>query len=252
MTKAYKQTSSFLTKLADANREKRAIAPKAEPANALRSVFGMNTHDQQQGDDIEELLLEHAAPAETQPAQFRHDIEQLKTITAEIRSIQKQSALLIGERIGKAREILKKYRHGATTFTQWLSNTFSSRRTAYNCLAYYELYCALPGEKLKKQMQTMSHKAVYILASRTGSWEKKIDIVEKFSHLKQEEILPIIRKAFPLAKMEKRAPQVRLITETTSSLCAMLKRKVSLTHLERRQLLQLRTLIDRACAKNFT
>ena len=52
----------------------------------------------------------------------------------------------------------------------------------------------------------MSHKAVYILASRTGSWEKKIDIVEKFFSPQEEEIIPIIQKAFPLTKTAKKTP----------------------------------------------
>lgn len=245
MSKTYQQASSFLARLSDTDKKKQAVEPKPEPNNALRSMFGMHALDVHEAVEIEEILLENATSSETQPAQFKRDIEHLKTLTAEIRSIQKQSALLIGERVFTAREILKKYRNGATTFTEWLSATFSSRRTAYNCLGYYELYCALPGEKLKKQLQAMSHKAVYILASRTGSWEKKIDIVERFSHLKQEEIIPIIQKAFPLEKGGRRPPSRLPIAETAASLCAMLEKKSSLTSSERKYLLELRSVLKR-------
>lgn len=245
MSKTYKQASSFLSRLTDSDKKKENIEPKSTPANALRSMFGMQTLDIQETSEIEEILLDNATAAETHPAQFRRDVEQLKTLTAEIRSIQKQSALLIGERVFTAREILKKYQNGATTFTQWLCSTFSSRRTAYNCLAYYELYCALPGEKLKNRLQAMSHKAVYILASRAGPWEKKIDIVERFAHLKQAEIIPIIHKAFPLEKGGKRAPARPPIAETAASLCAMLKKKTALSALERRQLSALKTCLNR-------
>ncbi len=242
MTKAYKQASSFLSKLAD--NQKQAMETKSEPANALRSMFGIQTLDPKESSEIEEILLENATASETQPAQFRQDIEELKAITAEIRSIQKQSALLLGERVYKAREILKKYRNGSTTFTQWVTSTFSSRRTAYNCLSYYELYCALPGEKLKSQLQKMSHKAVYILASRTGSWEKKIHIVEKFFHLQQEEIIPLIRKTFPLEKITKRPQRAPRIDQPVLALTAILKKKGSLNASERKQLVALRALIN--------
>lgn len=246
MSKTYQQASSFLSRLTEDGKQKQNVSPKTEPNNALRSMLGMHTIDIHEADEIEDILLENATSSETQAVQFKRDVEQLKTLTSEIRSIQKQSALLIGERVHMAREILKKYRNGSTTFTEWLTSTFSSRRTAYNCLAYYELYCALPGEKLKNQLQAMSHKAVYILASRTGSWEKKIDIVERFSHLKQQEILPIIQKAFPLEKAMKRSASRTPLAQTTASLCSMLSKKPVLNASERRHLSELRSLLNKA------
>ncbi len=243
MSKTYQKASSFLSKLSKENTTSQIIETKTEPANALRSMFGIQTLDFKESEEIEEILIENATAGETQPAQFKQDIAQLKALTAEIRSIQKQSALLLGERVFKAREILKKYRNGTTTFTQWISTTFSSRRTAYNCLSYYELYCALPEEKLKTKLQAMSHKAVYILATRTGSWEKKITIVDKFSHLKQDEIIPIIRKTFPMLATEKRLPQAPRILETVAALVTMLKKKNTLNPVEKKQLFALRSLI---------
>ncbi len=43
-------------------------------------MFGLNTGDPGQGNEVEELLLEYAAPAETKPPQFRHDIQQLTSV----------------------------------------------------------------------------------------------------------------------------------------------------------------------------
>lgn len=205
MPKENKQASSFLAKF------KRQIedSPKGvsnkvpEPPNAFRSVFAIQNLDLLQEGELEDLL-KTTASEQKKPLDIKRDFDVLKNITAEIRSIQKQSAMLLGERIVKARELLKSYGDGTSTFTKWLNATFSSRRTAYNCIAYYEFYMALPNDLLRERLKLMSHKAVYMLASRTGDIQNKFQIVEECYDLKQDEIIPIIQRRLPLPDSEKR------------------------------------------------
>lgn len=131
------------------------------------------------------------------------DLHSLLSITAEVKAINNQAAILHGERIKKAQEILKPYRDGA--FTAWLVTTYGNRQTPYNFLQYYELYMALP-QMLHPKLDEMPKQAVYTLASRAGSLEKKEEIVRGYEGEPKQELLSRIRNAFPLAKDDKRAP----------------------------------------------
>ena len=56
----------------------------------------------------------------------------------------------------------------------WLNITFKHRSTAYNVLAYYELYKTLPNTELQKKLKEMPHKAAYVLASERVKSEQKV------------------------------------------------------------------------------
>lgn len=208
MSRENKEASSFLAKFKKQIEEPQKSTNNAlttlEPPNAFRSVFAIQELDHAESEELK-LLLESTAPEDKDAPSLQRDFDLLKSLTAEIKSIQKQSVLLLGERIIKAKEILKRYGDGSTTFSKWLDTTFSSRRTAYNCLAYYEFYEALPNDRLRQRLKLMSHKAVYMLASRQGSVDLKVKIVEDFYDLKQEELIPIIQEKFPVFESEKKS-----------------------------------------------
>lgn len=227
----------FKRQIEEAPRKPATHLPEAPP-NAFRSVFAIQDLDSAQAEELKELLHTNAPP-QKELIEVEHDFATLKNITAEIRSIQKQSVMLLGERIVKAREILKIYGDGSTTFTKWLDATSLSRRTAYNCIAYYEFYSSLPNDSLRERLKLMSQKAVYILASRTGDLEQKFKIVEEYYKLKQDEIIPLIQEYFPLPESEKRK-ELALegdLNELEHLLERLVKRRASLSpkHLKRLQ-----------------
>jgi hypothetical protein len=130
------------------------------------------------------------------------DLEHLMMLTSEVKAINNQAAILHGERIKKAQEILKKYRDGA--FTAWLIQTYGNRQTPYNFLQYYELYNSLPQMLLPK-LDSMPKQALYTLASREGSKEMKEEIIKNYQGETKQELLELIRKKFPLSSSDKRA-----------------------------------------------
>lgn len=145
-----------------------------------------------------EALLENYKN-ETQ--EIGSDLSLLSSITSEVKAINNQAAILHGERIKKAQDILKKYRDGA--FSAWLIATYGNRQTPYNFLQYYELFLQLP-KKLHENLDRMPRQAVYTLASRDAPLEKKEAIIQNYRGEKKREILKIIRKAFPLPSDDKR------------------------------------------------
>lgn len=136
------------------------------------------------------------------------DLKSLKKITAEIKTIGKQGAILIGEKVCKARDILKSYRDGI--FVKWLDYTFNSRSTGYNFLYYYEFYTSLPDETLKDCFKKMGLKPAYILASRQGPIEIKAEIIKDHYALSHQKIIPIIQEKLPLSYNDKRTRRVSI------------------------------------------
>jgi hypothetical protein len=138
----------------------------------------------------------------SQEKDIEADLASLVTITSEVKAINNQAAILHGERIKKAQEILKTYSDGA--FSAWLIATYGNRQTPYNFLQYYELYLALP-QLLHAKLDEMPRQVVYVLASRTGPLEKKEEIIRNYEGQPKRELLTLIRDTFPLAKGDKRA-----------------------------------------------
>jgi hypothetical protein len=133
------------------------------------------------------------------------DLKSLITITSEVKAINNQAAILHGERIKKAQEILKEYKDGA--FTTWMMGAYGNRQTPYNFLQYYEFYSAMP-KPLRPQIEAMPRQAIYTLASREGPLEQKRQIVEKYKGETKTEVLNLIRETFPLGEGDRRKENI--------------------------------------------
>lgn len=140
------------------------------------------------------------------------DLDELKLITEEVKSINTQAIILHGERIKRAQALLKGYRQGA--FSEWLMQTYGNRQTPYNFLQYYDFYQSLTTT-LKEKVLDMPKQAVYTLASRSGDLEKKAPFIERYKGESKEELLTNIRKAFPLKLSDKRKENFSSTVYTT-------------------------------------
>jgi hypothetical protein len=134
--------------------------------------------------------------------EIERDFDHLSSITSEVKAINNQAAILHGERIKKAQEILRHYKEGA--FTAWLIATYGNRQTPYNFLYYYELHTALP-QPLHTKLDEMPRQVVYVLASRSGALEKKEEIIKNYRGESKDELLSLIRQTFPLARDDRRS-----------------------------------------------
>lgn len=147
---------------------------------------------------LEEILKTHAKEALTD---INKDFAALSSITAEIKAITNQAAILHGERIMRAQKILKSYQDGA--FSAWLMATYGNRQTPYNFLLYYELYESLPQD-LKNQAERLPRQAMYTLASRDVPLEEKKVLIAEYKGETKQQMLEKIRLAFPLSSKDKR------------------------------------------------
>lgn len=136
---------------------------------------------------------------------IEQDLQNLITITAEVKAITNQAIILHGERIKKAQEILKNYKEGA--FTSWLITTYGNRQTPYNFMQYYDFYMKMP-QSLRPRIDNMPRQAIYTLASRAGDLEKKQEIIKSYQGQPKQELLSIIRNYFPLQENDKRQPNL--------------------------------------------
>ncbi|MCF7852234.1 MAG: pGP6-D family virulence protein [Simkaniaceae bacterium] len=154
--------------------------------------------------ELELLLFESFKPGQLSEEDVGRDFVEIRNLTVEIRSIHKQQVVLVGERVYRAREILRKYGDGTTTFTQWLDRVFTSRRTAYNILRYYEFYQQLPSLSLRQGLKSMPLKVAYCLSSRQAPLGKKVEIIESYSGEKPEDAILLIKEKLPTAEKDKR------------------------------------------------
>ncbi len=119
-----------------------------------------------------------------------------------MKAINNQAAILHGERIKRAQEILKKYRDGA--FSSWLMETYGNRQTPYNFLQYYELYTSL-SKSLQDKVEAMPRQAIYTLATRDCPQESKEELIKNYKGETKRQLLNLIRERFPLEDQDKRA-----------------------------------------------
>lgn len=165
--------------------------------SSFSGVFGFAELSAHEKAYLESILQEYNQGDEDLSA----DLEQLASITSEVKAINNQAALLHGERIKKAHGIFIRYRDGA--FTAWLIATYGNRQTPYNLMQYYEFYESMPKE-LRPQLESMPRQAVYTLASRNGDLKAKQRIVANFNGESKAELLTLIRNAFPLDREDRR------------------------------------------------
>jgi hypothetical protein len=197
-------------------RLKQALSSSSEQSN-IAQVFRIAPLSFQEKEKVGEILNEHRQ----EKHEITTDLKMLSDITAEIKAITCQAAILHGERIKKAQEILKAYRDGA--FTAWLIATYGNRQTPYNFLQYYELYKSIP-KTLAPKLDEMPRQIAYALASRSGSLERKLDIIEKYEGQSKQEMLQTIRSTFPLSIQDKRAHDpVRALIDSLKKLGVQMK-----------------------------
>jgi hypothetical protein len=186
--------------------QQQKVSALAERSNSgelssFSGVFRVTGLNDQEKATLNEILQTYKS-AEGQ--EIEGDFRVLSAITAEVKAITNQAVILHGERIKKAQELLKKYRDGA--FTAWLFAIYGNRQTPYNFLQYYEFYVQLPPH-LHPKLDQMPRQAIYTLASRAGSLEKKQEMVARYSGQAKQELLKIIRSEFPLGEDDKRTPR---------------------------------------------
>jgi Uncharacterised protein family (UPF0137) len=209
----------------------------APQINNFQSVFNTKPLDPKESNRIEKLLVENFQPGKISEEQVVKDVEHLKLITSEIRAIGKQGTVLMGERVYKARFLLKPYKDG--TFSKWLESTFGTRKTGYNMLAYHELYTALPDEALKDNLKKLPQRTAYILASRKGDIQTKAEIISEHHSKGHDELLSIIQDKFPIASQDRRTGKSanrKLIALIKKSVLQLQKHKDALTHQDRVEL----------------
>jgi len=227
-----------LTKMAEMARE--SAQGKRSSFSGIFTTIELNESEK---DSIEAILLKHATGKEN----ILQDTQMLTSITSEVKAINNQAALLHGERIKKAQNILKKYQEGA--FTAWLMTAYGNRQTPYNFLMYYDFFERMP-KILRPQIELMPRQAIYTLASREGKLEKKEEIVKNYHGQTKTELLTLIRETFPLDDEDKRKRSVGNSTIIQlERLCSNYeKRTVTLTKREKKLALelleQLRHLIE--------
>jgi len=165
--------------------------------SSFSGIFSVIELSSKEKETLTEILKNYAKEKQ----EIGQDLEILIALTSEVKAINNQAALLHGERIKKAHQILTRYRDGA--FTAWLIATYGNRQTPYNLMQYYEFCEAMP-KQLRPQIEWMPRQAIYALASRTGSLEQKQAIVENYQGETKAEMLTLIRQAFPLHQTDKR------------------------------------------------
>lgn len=183
------------------------MAELAEKTNdgqltVFSGLFGSPHLSEQEKTDLTELLSKYAPDEAVDVTQ---DLTSLLAITSEVKAINNQAAILHGERIKKAQEILKKYREGA--FTTWLRATYGNRQTPYNFLQYYEFYIKVP-KTLHSKIEAMPRQAVYTLASREGTFSQKEEIVRNYQGETKQQMISLIRTLFPLKEDDLRREDI--------------------------------------------
>ncbi|MBA3815011.1 MAG: CT583 family protein [Parachlamydiaceae bacterium] len=206
----------------DNNSKMAAMAQQSASGNltSFAGVFSISELSSGEKSTIETILNEYALGDK---ANFSQDLSSLLSITSEVKAINNQAALLHGERIKKAQNILVCYRDGA--FTAWLLAAYGNRQTPYNLMQYYEFCEAMP-KMLRPQIETMPRQAIYTLASRDGDLEKKQTIIENYKGETKAELLSLIRTVFPLSNEDGRRQNIgESATQTLKRFYRDLKRQ---------------------------
>ena len=217
------------------NTSKMAAMAKQSANGNLTSFSGMFSVadlSAKEKEGIEEILKRYAAE---ESQEIDADLDQLISLTCEVKAINNQAALLHGERIKKAHQILTRYKDGA--FTAWLVAAYGNRQTPYNLMQYYEFCEAMP-KQLRPQIELMPRQAIYVLATRAGSMKQKQVIVENYRGETKSEMLALIRHTFPLEQGDKRKQKLGpALLHSLQGIVKQLKNsKQSLSQSEKNQL----------------
>ena len=198
-------------------------------------LFGYRSLGEKEKEALTTLLQKYSLD----PTQdLSSDLSYLLAITSEVKAINNQAAILHGERIKRAQEILKKYRDGA--FTAWLIAAYGNRQTPYNFLQYYEFYHQV-SSTLRSQIDLMPRQAIYTLASREGDFEQKEEIVRNYKGESKQQVITLIRAVFPLKESDKRREDIAAgsIKQLQRLATALSHAEVMLSSAQKRTLLKL-------------
>ncbi len=168
---------------------------------SFSGIFGGGQLNSNEKAALEAILFEYA----TDGGAINRDLNDLISITSEVKAINHQAALLHGERIKKAQAILKRYQDGA--FTAWLIATYGNRQTPYNFLQYYE-FCEMLPKALRVRAEGLPRQVIYSLASREVAFEKKLQFLEHHAEGTKSELLRVIREWFPLTSQDRRRQNI--------------------------------------------
>lgn len=181
-------------------------------------MFSVSELNESEKNHLEILLKTYA----TDDKLIQNDLNALIALTAEVKAINNQAAVLHGERIKKAHDILINYKDGA--FTSWLMAAYGNRQTPYNLMQYYSFYESLP-KPLRPQIEAMPRQAIYTLASREGDIEKKITFIKDYKGQTKAELLVMIREIFPIDKQDKRSSNIgEVVIHSLEKLCKSLQK----------------------------
>lgn len=186
------------------NHKMTVLASESSQGNlsSFTGIFRIEALSEQEKKTLQELLGSFAKP--DQP-NIQHDLDFLITLTAEVKAINHQAALLHGERIQKAQNILKTYQEGA--FTAWLIATYGNRQTPYNFLQYFEFYTACP-KPIQLQIESIPRQAIYTLATRQGKLSEKLLLIQSYQGETKDQFLAKIREQFPLNTKDRRRAKI--------------------------------------------
>jgi len=196
LTTRFKKASQKLSKMTD-------LAEMSSQGNlsSFAGVFRVTPLSESEQEGLRNLLTAYHQEGEDVEAH----LTELSAITSEVKAITNQAAILHGERIKQAQEILKGYQEGA--FTSWLVQTYGNRQTPYNFLQYFELYSAIP-KTLQQKLDEMPRQAVYTLATRGCEQNEKEELIKNYKGETKKELLAMIRDRFPIAVKDKRASDI--------------------------------------------
>jgi len=167
----------------------------AHESNTFNNIFGVTPLEKSDETSLQRLLVEGYQPGIFEEHQVGDDVKKIVTLTEEIKAIGKQCVVLLGERVSKARDILKPYKDG--TFTRWLEAAFGSRKSGYNALGYYELHKALPADDLREKLAKLQKRLAYTLASREGDINIKAEIIKECHNKSPDEAISIMKEKLP-------------------------------------------------------
>lgn len=220
------------------NTSKMADMARQSATGNLTSFSGMFSVAEL-SENEKEVLVEILKNYANEGQEYHSDLNQLIALTSEVKAITNQAALLHGERIKKAHQILIKYKDGA--FTAWMVATYGNRQTPYNLMQYYEFCNAIP-KSLRQKIDLMPRQAVYALASRDGSLDKKVEVVQNYQGESKREMLVLIRQIFPLDQKDKRRQNGQALIQDLNRICMQLQK--SPPSFTSSQKVQLRSLIE--------
>ncbi|EPP35488.1 hypothetical protein CP10139811_1550 [Chlamydia ibidis] len=190
MSKLVKEASNFFQK----NREN--VEKEFQRKDVSTNFLSVSLNQDEQ-DQIESLIINHY---EDLGEPHSEALNAIKLLTSQIKSIQKQHVLLLGEKIYRVREILQRINSPETTFSQWINIVFHTKSSAYNALAYYELFISLPDSDTKTVFQSIPYKTAYLLASRKGTLEDKVKVLGEIRGMSNTSAIHVLNRHLPSSR----------------------------------------------------